>query len=131
MRNEMNKTGIYIAYPVTCTSKSIYRGYKTKVNKKHTKTGIATDSFSTRKKDYCSTFNDEVEFIPVAVVSNLAALRNIEKSVLSNIKKEFPTVGHARKWFDTDDRNRIIDIITQTLSKSGRPFRILCRRECT
>jgi hypothetical protein len=51
------RTGIYLAYPTSPETKSIYRqkSYKTLDNDTHTKVGIAKDSFKAREKDMQQT----------------------------------------------------------------------------
>jgi len=85
--------------------KSIYRpkNYKTRVNDKHTKIGIAKDSFNARSKGYYSNFDNEVIFTPVAIVEK-ESLEQIEKEILRQIEFEFERVGRAREWFKTTDR---------------------------
>ncbi len=111
----LNKTGIYIAYPTSAKLKSIYAGSEAKVNNKHTKVGIAKKSFKSRKKGYDKVFDDEVEFEPLVEIADLKELKEIEKEILINIKKEFSKVGQTQEWFETANRDRIKEIALDTL----------------
>ena len=114
------KTGVYIAYPTSSVLKSIYKpkNYKTKVNDQHTKIGIAKDCFHSRRKGYLGNFNNEVEFIPIALI-DARHLEHAEKLIICAISIEFAKVGRAREWFNTANRQRISEIINSTLSASG------------
>ena len=92
--------------------------YKTKVNHSHTKVGIAKDSFNARKKSYLRDFDNEVEFIPVAIIPE-RNLEQIEKIILEKIKKRYSKVGYATEWFDTDNRDKILQLISQTLTENN------------
>jgi hypothetical protein len=113
------KTGIYIAYPTSPILKSIYRpkNYKTMVNDQHTKVGIAKDSFASRRKGYVGNFDNEVEFIPIAIVP-LGDLIEAENLILGKICNEFTRVGRAREWFNTSEHQRIVEIVVSTLASS-------------
>ena len=121
-----NQTGIYIARPTSAVLKSIYRAknYKTKVNKEHLKIGITKDSFQSRSKCYYDNFDDEVEFIPLVAI-NRDVLKDVENKVLIQIKEEFKTVGKAREWFNTNDKNRIISILMNTLEEENVKFELI------
>lgn len=108
--------GIYIAFPTSAVLKSIYRpkNYKTTVNDRHTKVGIAKDSFASRRRGYVGNFDGEVEFIPVVTVS-ADQLAKAEHHILQAMRQEFSTVGRAREWFDTAERQRVIDVVIATL----------------
>jgi len=114
------QTGVYIAYPTSSLLKSIYRPgkYKTMVNDQHTKVGIAKSSFASRRKVYVDNFDNEVEFIPIAIVP-LKQLVEAERLVLSAIHQKYTKVGRAREWFNTSERQEIVEIIGATLAKSG------------
>lgn len=114
----MNSTGIYIAYPTSATLKSIHppKNYKTKVNNSHTKIGIAKDSFKARKTSYFRDFDNEVEFIPVAKIAE-NQLEQVEKAILEKVKMRYKKVGYAREWFDTDNRNEILQLISEILEE--------------
>ena len=121
-----NQTGIYIARPTSAVLKSIYRAknYKTKVNKEHLKIGITKDSFQSRSKCYYDNFDNEVEFIPLVAI-NRDVLKEVENKVLAQIKIEFNRVGRAREWFDTNDKNRIISILINTLEEENVKFKFI------
>jgi len=121
MSSILSNTGIYIAFPTTPVLKSIYRpkNYKTKVSSKHTKVGIAKDSFDARSKGYHSNFDNEVIFTPLTIIEDIDALITVEQYVLSQIASEFKRVGRAREWFNTDNHKRIKEIVAQSLSNSG------------
>lgn len=123
MESILSKTGIYMAYPTTAVLKSIYRpkNYKTMVNKEHTKVGIAKDSFNARSRGYFSNFDNEVIFIPLAVIQDIQTLIIVEQFVLSEINSEYSRVGRAREWFNTYNHNRIKEIVAQSLIASGVP----------
>ena len=114
------KTGVYIAYPTSPILKSIYRpkNYKIMVNDQHTKVGIAKDSFASRRKGYVGNFDNEVEFIPIAVVP-LEQLIEAERHILSAVRNKYTRVGRAREWFNTPERQRIVEIVVATLATSG------------
>ena len=121
MENDIDgKTGVYIAYPTSPILKSIYRpkNYKTMVNDQHTKVGIAKDSFASRRKGYVGNFDNEVEFIPIAVVP-MEQLIEAENYILDEIRKEYTRVGRAREWFNTSEHQRIVEIVIATLASSG------------
>jgi len=113
---DMNSTGIYIAYPTTSTLKSIHppKNYKTKVNNSHTKIGIAKRSFSARKMNYMEDFDNELNFIPIVKIDRVH-LEEVENTILSSIRKRYKTVGYAKEWFDTDNRDEIIQLIVDAV----------------
>lgn len=115
-----NKTGIYIAYPTSSAMKSIYRpkNYKTMVNDRHTKVGIAKDSFASRRKGYVGNFDNEVNFIPIAIVPR-EQLGEAERYIIHAIHKNYERVGRAREWFDTSDHEKIVEIIFANLNEGG------------
>jgi len=123
MSSILRKTGIYIAYPTSSELKSIYRpkNYKTMVNEKHTKVGIAKDCFEARSKGYYSNFDNEVIFTPLAILNDINELIAVEQFVLSQIHSEVTKVGRAREWFNTDNHKRIKEIVARSLSESGVP----------
>ncbi len=82
-------TGVYIAFPTSETMKPIYRGSKTKVNSRHTKVGITTDSFATRDSEYAKTFDGEVTFTPFASVP-ANRLKVLEDRILAAIGRISP-----------------------------------------
>jgi len=125
--NTLNRTGVYIAYPTSPILKSIYRpkNYKTKVNDQHTKVGIASDSFRSRKSSYLGNFDNEVKFIPVVFVDR-EFLDAVEKLIITVLWSNFSRVGRAREWFCTSDRQRISDIIAKTLVDSGIKHEFVC-----
>lgn len=116
-------TGIYMAYPTSPILESIYRpkNYKTQVNDQHTKIGIAKESFKSRESGYLSNFDNEIKFIPLAIVKN-EELVSVEKEILLALKNEFSRVGRAREWFSTSDHNRVASIVSSTLHKTGVKF---------
>ena len=118
--NVADRTGIYIAFPTTDVLKSIYKPkkYKTKVNDQHTKVGIAKDCFAARRKGYVTNFDNEVQFIPVVSIS-ISELEEAERLVLNRLCQEFQRVGRAREWFNTNDRDKIIELIEITLASSN------------
>lgn len=119
-KNSLERTGIYIAFPTSSTLKSIYptKQYKIMVNDQHTKVGIAKDSLRARKLSYLGTFENEVEFIPVAVVEQ-EFLQFVEDRIIMELRSRFSRVGKSREWFHTSDRQKVIDIISQILSESN------------
>jgi len=114
------KTGVYIAYPASPVLKSTckLKDYKTRVNDQHTRIGMAKDSFLARKKEYLDNFDNEVDFIPVAVI-DIKHLDYIEARIISAMHLEFKKVGRAREWFNTSDHQRIYEIISSILASSG------------
>lgn len=125
MKNIENKTGIYIAYPTFKKLKPIYIDYQTKVNNKHTKIGKAENSFDERKKSYLSTFNSEVVFKPIVIITDIAKLREIEEHIRKNICLKFSKVGRSREWFDTDNHKQIIEIIKNSLIEFKGSYKII------
>jgi hypothetical protein len=109
---DWNSTGIYIAYPTSPTLKPIYRGYTTMVNDRHTKVGIARDSFAARRNSYVGTFDGEVVFLPVAVI-DAQHVEAIEQVILAKLCERFRRVGRAREWFDTTDREAFLGVIKE------------------
>jgi hypothetical protein len=109
------KIGIYIAYPTTSELKLIDAGLKTKVNNNHTKIGKTENGFAGREKNYMKTFDNEVEFYPIIIFEKKDDLRMAEDKIKSCLKGVYKRVGHAREWFDTDDRESVIKIITNSL----------------
>ena len=103
-------TGYYLAYPTTSTLKPTYRGHKTLVNHEHTKVGVATKSFLSRKKEYLNTFHREVAFVPLVIVPP-DALSSLEVRVLAEMYQRYPRSGSAREWFRTTDRQVIAEIV--------------------
>jgi hypothetical protein len=114
----MNGVGVYMAYPTTSVLKPIYQGYKAQVNDMHTKVGITEDSFSSRKNSYLKTFGGEVKFIPVAEIK-MAELKNVEKIIVADLSTKFQKVGRTREWFETNDRNMILEMVLESI-KTGR-----------
>ncbi len=112
----LGKTGIYIAYPTSVVLKSIYRpkNYKTQVNDQHTKVGIAKESFGARRMGYVGNFDGEVEFVPIVRIE-LDRLIEAEQAVLAAVRAEYKRVGRAREWFHTVDRERVKEIVFETL----------------
>lgn len=112
-----NQTGIYIAYPTSSVPKSIYRqkSYKTLVNDRHTKVGIAKDSFKSRKNGYSKNFDEEVTFIPLAIIEDIEELKECERLILKVLDSEFSKVKPSREWFDTNNYRRVTEIVAQVL----------------
>ena len=121
----MKKTGIYITYPKSEEEQSIYKAkdYKTKVNNQCSKIGIVETSFASREKCYADNFGDIV-FQQIAIVDKVY-LKEIEKRILTEIKKEFKTVGWSREWFYTTNRKRLIDIVRSVLAQRNIPCEII------
>ena len=117
--NILDRTGIYIAFLTSPSLKSIYppKNYKAKVNNQHTNVGITKDSFRARKRDYLKSFDNEVEFIPVAIVYH--ELESVSVKIISKLYSKFSRVGNALKWFHTSDRRKVIEIILQTLAENN------------
>lgn len=88
------------------------------VNDRHTKVGVAKDSFSSRRKGYVGNFDGEVEFVPIAVLP-VEQLVQAERCVLDAIRQEFSKVGRAREWFDTRERRRVVEVVIATLAAWG------------
>lgn len=113
--------GVYMAYPTTEQLKPIYRKLKTLVNNSHTKVGITTQSFAAREREYQNTFNREVVFIRLAEVP-VHLIPEIESAVLARLCSRYATVGRAREWFDTMDREsvraEVLSVVDVSLSKS-------------
>ena len=114
-----DRTGVYIAYPTSPAFKSIYRAknYKTQVNDQHTKVGKAQDSFKSRKNCYLRNFDNETEFLPIALI-DWGLLKLAEKLILGAVGTHFSKVGRAHEWFQTTDRKKILEIIARTLTES-------------
>lgn len=109
---DMELTGSYMAYPTTTELKPTYRKHKSMVNLNHTKVGITTDCFRKRSNEYHRTFNNEVNFIPLlAMPADELAL--IEGEILNALRNKYNNVGRTREWFDTSDREDIVQIISQ------------------
>ena len=113
------ETGIYIAFPTSRVMKSIYRpkNYKTLVNDQHTKVGITKNSFASRRKSYTDNFDNQVNFIPLAIV-HPDQLNKAETSILKVIREKYKRVGRAREWFHTQNRDDLIELILTTLTAS-------------
>ena len=120
-----SKKGIYIAFPTTSLLQSIYKpkNYKTKVNHLHTKVGITIDNFKNRSKCYYDNFGSEFIFAPLFIIENNQEILSVEKKILEAIKQKFKRQGRAREWFNTTERNLIINIITQILKENNVNFR--------
>ena len=115
-----NKKGIYIAYPLTEELQSIYKpkNYKTTVNKLHTKIGITVKTFKSRAKCYYDNFGTEFKFIPVFLINSDIDIEAVEKKILDAIKNEFTKRGRSREWFETVEREYIIEIAKTILDKN-------------
>jgi hypothetical protein len=122
MNDILSKTGIYIAHPTSAVLKSIYKpkNYKTMVNDEHTKVGIAKHSFLARSKGYYSNFDNEVMFKPIVIIEDINLLVIIEKHLLSQIRLEFKRVGRSREWFETNEREKVSDLVSQFLLEFDR-----------
>ena len=122
---DIDDTGIYIAYPMSPVLKSIYppKNYKTQVNDQHTKVGKA-ECFKSRKKEYLTSFHNEVTFIPIARVPR-KQLELAEEKILDAVHDCFKRVGRAKEWFKTTDRERIAKIIEETLSACCIPHELI------
>lgn len=116
-RINMNGTGIYIAYPTSPILKQIYRGYIAEVNNTHTKVGITKDSFYARKNSYIDTFDGEIEFVPIAEVKQ-EILKEVEQEMLGKLSQYFRKIGRTREWFNTDDREMILKVISEVFLES-------------
>ena len=119
-----SKKGIYIAFPTTSLLQSIYKpkNYKTKVNHLHTKIGITIDNFKNRSKCYYDNFGPEFIFTPLFIIEDNQEILSGEKKMLEAIKQKFKRQGRAREWFDTTERNLIINIMTQILKDNNVNF---------
>ena len=97
-KNSLDGTGIYLAFPTSSMLKSIYpkKQHKTMVNDQHTKIGIAKDSLRARKRSYLKTFDNEVEFVPIALVENVF-LESIEDRIISELRSRFSKVGKIQR----------------------------------
>ncbi len=127
MSNDIwDKVGLYIAYPTSSTLKSVFKekSYKGMVNEKHTKIGKTTRNFGDRKKQYLHSFDNEVVFKPIAIIS-VKNISKVDSIILAEIKKEFNVVPNTRKWFDTSNHLKIIEIILTSLEKSGYKFEVV------
>jgi hypothetical protein len=111
------RTGIYLAYPTSPETKSIYRqkSYKTLDNDTHTKVGIAKDSFKAREKGYATNFDNQVEFLPLVLIEDIEKLKTLEKPILKVIEAEHFKIGRAREWFTTNNHQSIKDMVAQAL----------------
>lgn len=99
--NKLNRTGIWIAHPTSPNLTSIHpsKNTKPKVNDQNAKVGKTEKSFRDRKKDYLRDFDNEVEFIPVALVDQ-KCLDDAEHKILSALQRSnFHNVGGPHKWF--------------------------------
>jgi hypothetical protein len=127
-KSACHQTGVYIAYPASQTLKSIdkTKNHKTMVNDQNTRLGIANDSFLSCKKWHLENFDNEVDFIPVATIGS-EYLGHIEAQIISAIQSEFQKVEQTNEWFDTSDRQRILEIISNTLATSGIEYQYIAR----
>lgn len=101
-----------MAYPTTTKLKPTYRKHKSMVNLNHTNVGITTDSFRNRSNEYHRTFNNEVRFIPLVSMPS-DKLAQVEGKILSTLREKYGNVGRTKKWFDTSDREAIVQIISR------------------
>ena len=126
-QQDWHETGIYIAWPTSPIWKPIYPDAKTEVNDSCTNIGVPRcRSFESRKADYVSDFGGEVEFEPLASTDDLVGLRAVEKDIHHTLLREgFRRVGRAPKWFQTDDRDRVKEIVQEVLLASGIEHRWL------
>jgi hypothetical protein len=113
-------TGIYMVFPTSEALRPIYRGYKTHVNHRHTKVGIASTSFAARQRSYAGTFGPEVEFVPLVAVAR-HRLRSVEQQILESLSRRFRRVGDAREWFDTCDRELIASLVLDAVQSQVTP----------
>ena len=111
---DVSKPGIYMAYPTSEILKPIYRGYKTKVNRHHTKVGRSKDPLSTRAGHYKNTFDGEVVFEPLANFE-IHDLEQIESAIKAKLRTEFRNVGRAREWFDTSDHETVRSMVMEVI----------------
>lgn len=111
-------TGVYIAYPRREKFRVAHTGPGTLVNCRHTKIGFATDSFHSSAANYRKVFNNQVKFIPLAEVAP-QELSQLEKKVMSAMKKRFEQVGASHYWFNTQDRAAIIALVYGLLSPAA------------
>jgi len=118
--------GIYIAFPTSRVMKSIYRpkNYKTMVNEQHTKVGITKNSFKSRRKGYIDNFDNQVNFIPIAIV-HPDQLNKAETSILAVIREKYKRVGRAREWFHTQNRDDLVELILTTLAASDIEHKLI------
>jgi hypothetical protein len=119
-------TGIYLVYTKSSKLQSIYKqkNYKTLVNNQHTKIGITQNSFASRKKTYEANFGSDLVFKELIILDK-KHLKNIEDEILNKLKLEFNKVGRSREWFDTTDRDRIIEIVRDVLSKTDFYYEVV------
>jgi hypothetical protein len=127
-KSACHQTGVYIAYPASPVLKSINKSnnHTTMVNDQHTKLGISKGSFLNNKKEHRDNFDNEVDFIPVATIGS-EYLGHIEAQIISAIQSEFQKVEQTNEWFDTSDRQRILEIISNTLATSGIEYQYIAR----
>ena len=123
----LNLTGIYIAYPTSPALKPINRVThgQAEVNDRYTNVGVTYCSFLSRRSCYLANFDDEVEFLPVVAVEP-EHLTYAHELVLEAVGTCYDRVGHAREWFQTAHRQRIIGIIVDTLNEHGIEFSLVC-----
>ena len=126
-RQSINEeTGIYLVYTKSSELQSIYKAknYKTQVNNQHTKIGITKNSFASRKKNYEANFGSYLVFKELIILDK-KYLKDVEGEILNKLKQEFNKVGRSREWFDTSDRDRIIQIVRDILSKTGFYYEVV------
>ena len=87
---------------------------------------LQTIAFLAVKKGYLENFDNEVDFIPVATIGS-EHLGHIEAQIISAIQSEFQKVEQTNEWFDTSDRQRILEIISNTLATSGIEYQYIAR----
>lgn len=96
------------------------------VNDQHTKLGIANNSFIRHKKEHLANFDNEVDFIPVAIIAT-EHLERIEVQIKTAMHRGFEKVEQTNEWFDTSDRQRILEIISKTLAASGMEYQYIAK----
>ena len=84
------------------------------VNDQHTKIGIAKDCLRARKLSYLRTFDNEVEFVPIALLEQ-EFLKSIEDRIKIELRSRYSKVGKSREWFHTSDRQKVIEIVSKGL----------------
>ena len=108
--------GVYLAYPTTSQLKRIDRNLKTHVNRCHTKVGKTSSSFKTRQAYYDKVFGGQIRFEPLVEVPR-ERMVEVEQNVLHKMGLRYSRVGHAREWFDTDDRETVASIVRDAVAK--------------
>ena len=108
----VNAGGIYLCYPfrdALIHSRHGHEVHKVAINNQHTKIGECI-RFAAREKSYQKTLGGVV-FLPLLILREKNEREQMEAEIRTQLLTEFSMVPTKMDWFDTTERDRMIDIM--------------------